>query len=94
MKKQKIAEILLFILIFLAILSIILQKEIKDLDELWNYTFAKNISEGIIPYKDFNMLQMPLLPLINGLILKLTFNELVVMRVLAALLCKIGRAHV
>lgn len=87
MKKQKIAEILLFILIFLAILSIILQKEIKDLDEIWNYTFAKNISEGIIPYKDFNMLQMPLLPLINGLILKLTFNELVVMRVLAALLC-------
>ena len=74
MKKQKIAEILLFILIFLAILSIILQKEIKDLDELWNYTFAKNISEGIIPYKDFNMLQMPLLPLINGLILKLTFK--------------------
>lgn len=57
MKKQKIAEILLFILIFLAILSIILQKEIKDLDEIWNYTFAKNISEGIIPYKDFNMLQ-------------------------------------
>lgn len=87
MKKQRIAEILLFILIFLAILSIILQKEINDLDELWNYTFAKNISEGMIPYKDFNMLQMPLLPLINGLILKLTFNELVVMRVLAALLC-------
>lgn len=87
MKKTKIAEILLFILIFLAILSIILQKEIKNLDELWNYTFAKNILEGMVPYRDFNMLQMPLLPLMNGLILKLTFNELIVMRVLAALLC-------
>ena len=45
MKKQKIAEILLFILIFLAILSIILQKEIKDLDEL---TKMSMLEKGLI----------------------------------------------
>ena len=87
MKKEKIYNLLLFILIFCSILSIIILKPISDLDELWNYNFARNVSDGLIPYKDFNMLQMPLLPLICGVILKITFNELIVMRILAALLC-------
>lgn len=87
MKKEKIYNLLLFILIFLTILSIVLIKPLGNLDELWNYNFAKNISEGHIPYKDFNMLQMPLLPIICGIILKIFANELIVMRILAALLC-------
>lgn len=89
MKKEKIFNLLLFILIFLTILSIVLIKPLSNLDELWNYNFAKNISEGNIPYKDFNMLQMPLLPIICGIILKVFANELIVMRILAALLCAI-----
>lgn len=87
MKKEKIYNLLLFILIFCSILSIIILTPINDLDELWNYNFARNVADGLIPYKDFNMLQMPLLPLICGLVLKITFNELIVMRILAALLC-------
>jgi len=87
MKKEKIYNLLLFILMFLAILSIILLKPLGNLDELWNYNFARNISDGLILYKDFNMLQMPLLPIICGIVLKIIVNELIVMRVLAALLC-------
>lgn len=87
MKKEKLFDITLFILIFVAILSIILLKPLGNLDELWNYNFARNVADGLIPYKDFNMLQMPLLPLICGIVLKITFNELIVMRILAALLC-------
>ena len=28
-------------------------------DELWNYNFMKNISDGLVPYRDFNMVQTP-----------------------------------
>lgn len=89
MKKEKIYNFLLFILIFLAILSVILLRPLNDLDELWNYNFARNVANGLVPYKDFNMLQMPLLPLICGLILKITTNQLIVMRVMASLLCSV-----
>lgn len=29
-------------------------------DEIWNYQFAKNIAEGLMPYRDFNIIQTPL----------------------------------
>lgn len=87
MKKEKIYNLLLFILIFCTILSIIILKPINNLDELWNYNFAQNVSKGLIPYRDFNMLQMPLLPIICGIIIKCTVNQLIIMRIVAALLC-------
>lgn len=89
MKKEKIYNLLSFILIFCSILSIIILKPINDLDELWNYNFARNVADGLIPYKDFNMIITPLISIICGLILKITVNELIVMRILAALLCSL-----
>lgn len=85
--KVKIENLLLFILIFVAILSIILQKPIDELDELWNYNFARNIADGLIPYRDFSIIVTPLMSIICGLVLRITFNELIVMRILAAILC-------
>ena len=79
-------SILIFIGIALAISPIILSRNLSDLDEIWNYNFARNIADGLIPYRDFNMLQTPLLPFMAGLILKLFGNELIVMRLLAILL--------
>ena len=87
MKRKRIYNFLLFILIFYCILSIVLLNPISDLDEIWNYNFARNMADGLIPYKDFSMLQMPLLPLIVGIILKIFTNQLIVSRILAALLC-------
>lgn len=87
MKKEKILNLLIFIILFCAILSRILINQLDNLDEIWNYNFARNIANGLVPYKDFNMLQMPLLPLICGAILKIVTNQLIVMRVLAAILC-------
>lgn len=87
MKKEKIFDLLLFILFFIVVLSIIILNPINNLDELWNYNFARNIADGLIPYRDFNMLQMPLLPIICGIILNIIANELIVMRILAAILC-------
>lgn len=86
MKNKIIKNILIILTLFLSVSAVIIPKELNNLDELWNYNFARNIADGLLPYKDFNMVQMPLLPLICGTILKLTFNELIVMRILAVLL--------
>lgn len=85
MKKEKIISWIILILIFIATLSTIIIRPLGDLDELWNYNFARNVANGLIPYKDFNMLQMPLLPLLCGFILKITVDQLFIMKLIAAI---------
>lgn len=82
MKKFSIVVVLLF----LAIFSFILNEPLSNLDELWNYSFSKNIADGLVPYKDFNLVQTPLLFFITSIFLKFIFNGMIVTRVLAALL--------
>ena len=78
----------LIILILLIILtSIIIIRPLDDLDEIWNYNFAKNIADGKMPYKDFNMITTPLLPNLCAIFLIIFGNELIVMRILAIILC-------
>lgn len=83
MKKK---NILLSICIFIAIFSVIIIKPISNLDELWNYNTARTISQGLIPYKDISMITTPLLPMITAIFLKLIANEVIVSRILAAVL--------
>ena len=85
--KKRIKEIILFIILAILVSSKIFTKYIGDLDEIWNYNFANCISKGLVPYRDFNIVQTPLLAIISGFILSLTVNELLVMRVLAVILC-------
>ena len=70
-------ENIIIIFIFIIILAgIIFTRPIEDLDELWNFNFARNIANGLLPYKDFNMVQMPLLPIVCGTILNIFGTEL------------------
>lgn len=87
MKKEKALNIGLVIIIFIFALSVIILRPLSNLDEMWNYNFARNVANGLLPYKDFNIVQMPLLSFICGLFLKLITNEMIVMRILAAILC-------
>ncbi len=79
-------EYLLVLFMFLAIFSTIIIKPLNDLDEIWNYNVARNISNGLIPYKDISTITTPLLPMINSLFLNIFADELIVMRFLAAAL--------
>lgn len=83
MKKK---EILFIVFLFLMIFSIIIIKPINNLDEIWNYNTARAISEGLIPYKDMNIITTPLHPMITAVFLKLIANELIISRILAAIL--------
>ena len=79
-------NLLLILGIFVIVLSIIIVKPITDLDEIWNYNTARVVSEGLIPYKDVSMITTPLLPMITAIFLKIIANEVIVSRILAAVL--------
>lgn len=84
MKEKTILALTLIIVVLIA--GVILPKPIDNLDELWNFNFARNIAKGKLPYRDFNMVQTPLLSTVAGLILKIFGTELIVMRILAIIL--------
>lgn len=86
MKKINKKQIFIFIAIMLFIIGEILPRELNNLDEIWNFNFARVIANGMLPYKDFNIIQGPLLPLITALFLKIFGQEMIVTRVLAIVL--------
>ncbi|HJJ12652.1 MAG TPA: hypothetical protein OIM48_05045 [Clostridiaceae bacterium] len=62
--KARLIDIAVFGIAILLFLATVLPRNLANLDEIWNFNFARNIANGLIPYKDFNMLQTPLLPFI------------------------------
>ncbi|MDD3304472.1 MAG: hypothetical protein PHP54_06130 [Clostridia bacterium] len=77
---------LLFLVIFIVVSSVIVTRNLNSLDEIWNFNFARQMAKGLIPYSDFNMIQMPLLPMIASCFLKIFGEQLIVSRILAAFL--------
>ena len=57
-----------------------------DLDEIWNYGFMHNIYEGLIPYKDFNMVITPFFPFLFSLMFHVFGSNLLVVNILQALI--------
>lgn len=88
--KEKILEIIknIFIIFFIAIVIIgnMFGTSYTNLDELWNFNFARNIANGLVPYRDFNMIQTPLVAIICSAFLKVFGSELIVMRIIAVIL--------
>ena len=84
-KIEKIIEIIFWIAVITLIATLILIKPLKDLDEIWNYNFSKNILEGRLPYKDFNIIIPPLVPYIGAVFLGFFGNEMISMRIFATI---------
>lgn len=55
-------------------------------DELWNYNFAACVAKGLLPYRDFNMLQTPFSAFVNGVALAVFGQHLVVIRITGTVL--------
>lgn len=55
-------------------------------DEIWNFSFAKNIAEGMVPYKDFHMLQTPLFVMIESIFLFFFGKKLIIFHIVNAIL--------
>ncbi len=86
MKKFLNKETILIIFLFIAIFSFVNIKPLDDLDELWNYNAARNILDGLLPYKEFSIIVTPITSMVSSIFLWLLGNELIVMRVITAIL--------
>lgn len=63
MKKHK-GELCIFIIFFILISGVIFNNYLNNLDELWVFNGARNIANGLLPYKDFNLITTPGIPLL------------------------------
>lgn len=84
MYKYKRIVFFSFLLIFISFC--VFSYKLGNMDEIWNFNFSNCISNGLVPYKDFSIIQMPFLPFVLGILLKLTAKELIVMRIAATIL--------
>lgn len=84
MKKYK-EDILVFLTFFVTASAIILTRSLNNLDEVWVFNTARNIANGLLPYKDFNLITAPGLPIFCGMILKIFDTEMFIMRILASI---------
>ena len=60
-----------------------------NLDEVWNYGFSHSIYQGLIPYKDFNMILTPFYPFIMSLPFHIFGSSMLVFHVFNAILLSI-----
>lgn len=72
-------KLILFFTFFIIYFVIYYFNSAISLDEIWNYGFAYNISQGLIPYLDFNMIQTPLYAYLLGGLIKIFGNHFMVM---------------
>ena len=83
--KKTYTDIIAFAVILAASVLHICLNNLGSLDELWNYNFARQISMGLLPYRDYNMVQTPLFAVIMSLPL-FVFRSLFVYRLVCSLL--------
>ena len=78
-KEKKSFKLIIFLVLFVIYLTIYYFDSEISLDEIWNYGFAYNISKGLIPYLDFNMIQTPLYAYLLGSLISIFGNSFMVM---------------
>ena len=71
LSNEYIIKIGYYLLILLMILSKILNMKLSNMDEIWNFSNAKNIIDGLIPYRDFSIIVTPLSQYLNSIFLRL-----------------------
>lgn len=78
--------IFLFVLSFIFSFVVFYMCQFVYCDEVWVYGFSYNISKGMLIYRDFDVLQMPLYFFIVSIFLKIFGNYLIVMHIFDSLL--------
>ena len=78
--KRIIINILIIIGFMLIASSNIFIQQLSNLDEMWIYNFGRNIINGLLPYKDFNIIITPLFAYISAGFLKIFDDEMIVLR--------------
>lgn len=85
MNRYLIKKIIKYIFIFLLILIFNLLCSPINFDEVWNYGFANNIYNGLVPYRDFNMVLTPFYPFLMSLPFHIFGSSMLVMHIVNAI---------
>lgn len=83
--KKKLGLILVFVFITLYILFFNLILIPINGDEVWSYGFTYNISLGLVPYRDFNMVITPFYPALMSLFFLIFGHNMLVFYIINAL---------
>lgn len=92
---------LLFIMIFIFTFLYTWFRLALICDEVWNYGVAYNIANGMVPYRDFNLLTGPLYPFLGSLFIRIfghhlysfeIFNAVIVSLIFLVCFYKIGKS--
>ena len=84
-RKINIVDFLVYIELFAFVFGIVLSKGVTNLDELWHFNIARQMSKGLIPYKEISLITTPFFPFIASFFLKGPFDELIVYRIICSL---------
>ena len=71
MKKNIIKIIIGLLMVALATAHSYYFTHLYSHDEIWIYGFGTNIVDGLIPYKDFNMVITPFFPYLLSIVLSI-----------------------
>lgn len=85
-KKHKNTALELITIFIITLLFNLLCNPLNS-DEIWNYGFAYNIANGLIPYKDFNLVITPLFPFLGAIFLIIFGKNLFIYHVFNAIIC-------
>lgn len=86
LKKEKYQILELIIIFILTLLFNLICNKLTN-DEIWNYGFIYNISTGLIPYKDFNMIITPLYPILGALFLSVFGKNFLSYHIFNSIIC-------
>lgn len=87
---SKTKSVLFYFLFFIIFFSFSCLVTPFSCDEIWNFGFSYNISNGLIPYRDFNLLQTPFYFFINSFLLILFGKNICVMYMFNAVIATIS----
>ncbi len=86
--RYKLLLFLLFVFLYILFFNLLLVP--ITFDEIWNYGFAYDISLGLIPYLDFNMVITPLYPALVALFFLIFGHNMLVLYIANSLFLTIG----
>lgn len=89
LNKKCLIYIFIFLLIFVISFCYICFEMYIQGDEVWNYGFSYNIANGLVPYRDFNMVITPLYSFMGSIFIKIFGSYLYSLHILNAILISV-----
>ncbi len=86
MQKVRVVRRIIPYFIIVALGFVTIAFPIGSGDEFWNYSFARNLAKGMLPYRDFNIVQTPLAAYFPALLMKLFGTRFIILRVAGSIL--------